>query len=367
MLDRLKFINPLFIVTVIVPTLLAVVYFGVLASDVYISESRFVVRSPSKSSVSPFTAVLGQAGINAGGDVESTDSVEQYVLSRGALEEANEDGYVRSAYTGDDVFFLDRFGALFGTSKEQLYEYFTGKVLIEQGVTSQVMSLRVSAFDPVEAKEINTRLLTQSEALVNSLSERARADSLGVAQEQVDEATEKARSARLELAEFRGAKGIVDPEAQSLAGLQMIGKLQDELIASKTQLRQLQTYTPQASQIPFLQTQVRAIEQEIEKTRQALAGGGSSSLSSTMVRYQELAVNAEFAEQQLGIALASLQEAQAEARRKRAYVERISDPSLPDYAEEPRRIRSILATLVMGLLAWGVLSMLMIGVREHRD
>lgn len=367
MLERLKFINPLFIVTVIVPTLIAILYFGFLASDVYISESRFVVRSPSKSSISPLTAVLGQAGIAAGGEVESTDSVEQYALSRTALEEANKDGYVLNAYTDEDVFFLDRFGALFGTSKEQLFEYFTGKVILEQGVTSQVMTLRVSAFDPRDSQEINTRLLVQSEALVNSLSERARDDSLGVAQEQVDEATEKARSARLELAEFRGAKGIVDPEQQSLAGLQMIGKLQDELIASKTQLRQLQTYTPQASQIPFLKTQVNALEQEIERTREALAGGSSASLSSSMVRFQELAVNAEFAEQQLGIALASLQEAQAEARRKRAYVERISDPSLPDYAEEPRRIRSILATFVMGLLAWGVLSMLMIGVREHRD
>lgn len=366
MLERLKFINPLFIATVIVPTIIALLYFGVMASDVYVSESRFIVRAPSKGAASPISAVLGQAGIGGGGGVEGNDTVGQYVLSRRALGEADHDSFIQNAYTDEDVFFLDRFGGLGGSSQEQLFGYFIGKVAIAQGLSSQVMTLRVSAFDPSQAQEINSRLLVQSEALVNGLSERAREDSLAVAQTQVDKATDEARAARVQLAQFRGSEGIVDPEQQSLAGLQMIGKLQDELIGAKTQLRQLQTYTPQASQIPFLRTQVRALEGEIAKAREELTGG-SRSLSAAMAQYQELVVNSEFAEQQLAIALASLQEAQAEARRKRAYVERISNPSLPDYPEQPRRIRSIIATFVMGLLAWGVLSMLMIGVREHRD
>lgn len=368
MLERLKVISPLFIASVIVPTLISIVYFGVLANDVYISESRFVVRSSSDSGPSPIAAVLGQAGLGGGssGGSEGNDTVSEYVESRRALEEANQDAFVENSYTDPDVFFFDRFGVLTGRSQEELYNYFLGKVSIAQGLTGQVMTLRVSAFDPVKAQEINSRLLLQSEELVNSLSERSRGDTVALAQEQVDEATEKARLARLELAQFRGAEGIVDPEQESLVGLQMVSKLQDQLISAKTQLRQLETYTPQASQIPFLKTQIRALQSEIAQAEQDLTGGARS-LSSALVRYQEFRVNSEFAEQQLAIALASLQEAQAEARRQRTYIERISDPSLPDYAEQPRRIRSILATFVLGLLAWGVLSMLLIGVREHKD
>lgn len=367
MLDRLKFINPLFIATVIVPTLISIVYFGVLANDIYVSESRFVVRNPAQKSASPISAALGQAGLGGvAGGAEGNATISEYIRSRRALDEANQDGFVANAYTGADIFFFDRFGSLWGESKEQLFQYFTGKVGVTEGLSGQVMTLRVSAFEPAQAQEINSRLLVQSEELVNSLSERSRDDTIALAQEQVDEATEKARSARIELAQYRGAERIVDPTQESLVGLQMVGKLQDQLIGAKTQLRQLQTYTPEASQIPFLRTQIRQLESEIEQTRSDLTGG-QGSLSASMVRYQELAVNSEFAEQQLAIALASLQEAQAEARRKRTYVERISDPSLPDFALEPRRIRSIFATLVLGLLTWGVLSMLMIGVREHRD
>lgn len=41
-----KVLSPLLWVTVILPTLFSAIYFGAYASDVYISESSFVVRSP---------------------------------------------------------------------------------------------------------------------------------------------------------------------------------------------------------------------------------------------------------------------------------------------------------------------------------
>ena len=84
-------------------------------------------------------------------------------------------------------------------------------------------------------------------------------------------------------------------------------------------------------------------------------------------RFQELQVASQFAEQQLAVALSSLQEARADARRKQAYIDRVAEPSLPDYATAPRRLRGIMATLLLGLLAWGILSMLVVGIREHRD
>jgi capsular polysaccharide transport system permease protein len=65
--------------------------------------------------------------------------------------------------------------------------------------------------------------------------------------------------------------------------------------------------------------------------------------------------------------LASLEDARNEALRKQAYVERVDQPNLPDKAVEPRRVRGVFATFLLGLVAWGVLTMLLAGVREHKD
>ncbi len=363
-MDRLKIFNPLVVATLIVPTIIAILYFGIFAEDIYISESRIVVRKPDQAPSFGFEFALDQTGFGSGN--EGNDAVIAYLQSRQAIVQGNTDGLIKAAYTRDDTFWFDRFGWLGGKSDEQFYRYFENKLEVTEGATTQVLTITVSAFDPVEAQEINARLVKQAEELVNSLSGRAQSDLIAIAEGEVEEAADEARQAAVELARFRDTSGIVDPAQQSEVGLQMISKLQDELIAAQTRLRQLKTYTPEASQIPFLETQVSQLRAEIEQARGELTGGRAS-LSSAIAKFQELEVNAKFAEAQLAATRASLQEARAEARRKQAYLELISAPSLPDYPMEPRRVRSIIATVLLGLLAWGVLSMLAIGVREHRD
>ena len=364
MLKRLKAVHPLFLAVVVLPTLIAIAYFGMLAQDVYVSESRILVRSPSKADVSPLGAVLGSGALT--GASEERNAVHEFLRSRDALSEINHDGFVRQAYGNDGIFWGDRFGALSGNSFEELYKYFEKKVTLEDGDGGLVLRVSVEAFTPEDAQKINERLLRRSEDLVNALSERARGDAINFAQLEVTEAREQARSASLALARFRNQEGIIDPELQARVGLQTISQLQEELMSARTRLLQLETYTPGASQIPFLRTQVRSLEKEIARQTAGLAGS-SSSLSANTARFQELQLASEFAEKQLAIALSSLQEAQADARRKQAYIDRVAEPSLPDYATAPRRLRGILATLLLGLLAWGVFSMLIVGIREHRD
>lgn len=364
MRDRLKSISPLFLLLVVIPTALAVLYYGFLASNVYVSESRFVVRSPSKASISPLGAVLSGGGLT--GASEESSAVVEYLQSRRALSDANRDGLVERAYGNESVFWLDRFGGMSGDSKEQLYRYFLSKVNAEQVTTTQVTRLSVHAFDPEQARQINARLMVRAEALVNALSDRARADSIAIAAAEVDEAKRLSREAAAQLSSYRNRQGVLNPEQEATARLQMISKLQDELIAARTQLQQLETYTPEASQIPFLRVRISSLQREIASATAGVAGGNRS-LSTTAARYQELQLNAELAAKQLAATLASLQEAQAEARRKRAYVERIADPSLPDYPVQPKRLRGIVATFILGLLLWGVMSMLIAGIREHRD
>lgn len=365
MLNRLKSLGAIFLLTVVVPTLIAIVYFGFIASDVYISESRFVVRSPGKASASPLGMILSAGGFaNAN---EENHAVVEYVRSRNALSDSNRDGLVARIYGGSKASFVDRFGGPFGGStNEHLYRYFTGKVQIDFDTSSQVTRLTVRAFDPQDARVLNRRLLELSEALVNRLSERGRRDAIASAQAETQEAKAKARAAVVALARFRNANGILDPEKQGAIGLQMVSKLQDELIAQQTQLAQLQALTPRNPQIPAIKTRIASLQREIGK-QEAQVAGAPQSLSAAASQYQQLQFDAEFAAKQLAVSLSSLQEAENDARKKQVYVERIAEPSLPDYALEPRRLRNIVATLILGLLAWGVASTLLAGVREHRD
>jgi capsular polysaccharide transport system permease protein len=90
-------------------------------------------------------------------------------------------------------------------------------------------------------------------------------------------------------------------------------------------------------------------------------------LSAAAVQFQRLTLDREYADKRLGAALASLQDARNESRRKQAYVERTVEPNLPDEAQEPRRLRGILATFAMSMIVFLILNMLIAGIREHEQ
>lgn len=363
--NRFSRVNRLFLATVAAPTVLATLYFGLMASDVYVSESRIVVRSPDKQATTGLGALLQGAGFSRAQDDSYT--VRDYVLSRDALREIDNSLGVSKAFSSDTVDRVSRFGGLdFDTSFEALYRYYQKKIDAQQDTASSITTLTVRAYTAEDAQNINQKLLELSEALVNRLNERGRQDLISSATAEVAAAEKKSKAAALALSAYRNAKGVVDPERQATVQLQQIAKLQDELIATTTQLAQLRTFTPQNPQISALQKRASTLQGEIDAETTRVTGG-ERSLANKAAEYQRLALEREFADKQLASTLASLEQARNEAQRKQVYVERIAQPNLPDIALEPRRLRSILATFVLGLVAWGILSMLLAGVREHQD
>ncbi len=362
---KIKNANKIFLATVVVPTLIAIVYFGFIASDVYVSEAVFVVRRPDKPSGSGFGVLLKTAGFSNGAD--EMYAARSYVLSRDALRQLNRQEAFRAAYTRGWISFADRFNPTrIYDSFEDLYEFYLKKVSIDYDTTSSISTLKVRAYTSEDARNINEQLLKLTEATVNRLSQRARGDLIRVAEAEVEDAKTKAQGAALALSQYRNRSGIIDPERQAVIQMQMISKLQDQLIATQTQLAQLRNFTPANPQIPVLQTTADSLRREVGKRTSEIAGSRES-LSNVAVEYQRLSIQSQFADKQLTTLLASLAEARSEARKQSAYIERIAQPSRPDKAVEPKRLRGIFTTFILGLIAFGILSMLLAGIREHQD
>jgi capsular polysaccharide transport system permease protein len=353
----------LFLIVVALPLLAAILYFGFLASDVYISESRFVVRAPDKPAPTGLGAILQTAGFENAN--EEVSAAQTYAVSRDALRAINRNDAFRKAYTNPEISIVDRFNPLgLWGSFEELYRYFQGKVTLTNDNATQITTLTVRAYAPKDAQRFNEELLELSEATVNRLNLRGREDLVRFAQVEVDASKAKAQSAALALAAYRNRSGVVDPEKQADVQMAMISNLQNQLIAGKSELSQLLRYAPDNPRIPVVRTQIATIEREIDKQTGQVTGN-SSSLARSAVEFQRLSLENDFAAKQLAASLASLEQARNEARRKQAYVERIVEPNLPDAPMEPRRLRGIFATLILSLLAYGILRMLLAGVREH--
>lgn len=354
----------LFWITVVFPTVAAILYFGLIASDVFISEARFVVRSPERQTASPLGMLLKGTGFTRSQDDSYT--VQDYILSRDALRALDEKLDLHSAFKKGDLF--SRFpGLSWDDSFENMYRYYQKMISVQIDAASSIGTVTVRTFRAEEAQKVSVMLLEMAEELVNKLNERGRQDMVHFAANEVALAEEKAKKTALALAAYRNQKGVIDPEKQSAIPLQQVAKLQDELISNKAQLAQLQLSVKENPQIPVLKKRIQMLEAEIEHETAKVTGGGGKSLASKVVEYQRLALEKEFADKQLATALASLEQARNEAQRQQLYLERVAQPSLPDAAMEPKRMRNILATLIVSMIIWGILTLLIAGVKEHHE
>jgi capsular polysaccharide transport system permease protein len=360
-------INWSFIISVLIPTALAILYFGFTASDVYISESTFVVRSPQKQSSS---SILGAFMQNAGFSTSQgdTNSVHSYILSRDAMYKLDKALNIKKLYESKNIDFINQFPHFFQkNSYEHFYNYYQDKISIEADPKTGISVLQVRAYDAVSAKKINALLLKMSEDLINSLNQRGSNDLVNYAESRVKQAELEARNTALALSSYRGKNSVFDPEAQSALQLQQIARLQDELINVNAQISQVLTFTPDSPQLPALKNRATGLKKEIAAESSKVTSGNESSLSSKAANYERLILERTFADQKLAGALVELEASRTEAQRQQLYLERLSQPSLPDMATEPERLRAIIATFILGLIVFGIFNLFIASVKEHQS
>ena len=356
----------LFTFVVLIPTLCSIIYFSLIASDVYVSESHFIVSSSQSAMPSGgIGELLMGAGISRG--QSDSSQVHDYILSRDALKELVEKLKIEQIFGHHEANFFDRFPGLTGDrSFEELFLYYTRHVGVEPDPTSSISVLSVRAFTPEDARRINAELLDMSERLVNTLNERSRRDLIQFADNEVKIASDKAKDAAVALLTYRSNQTVFEPNKEAVIQLEGVAKLHQQLITTEAEIAEIRKLSPDNPQIGGLESSADLLRKTISaETRKVTSSNGS--FSARAPDFERLQLDVEFADKQLGIALAELESARAEAQKKQIYLERLTQPSVQDKSMEPRRIRSIITAFIVSLLLWGVATILVATVREHGE
>ena len=352
-----------FLIVVLLPTTLAALYFGFIASDRYVSESTFVVRSAKSPLSGGLGGLLQIVGISRSQD--DSYSVQEYLLSRDAVTALSQQLPIREIFNRDGADFVARFpNPIHGDTDEELFQYYKSRVSVIHGATTGLTTLKVETFQPQDALAINRHLLQLGETLVNRMNERIRADAIRYAEAEVARGQERLVETQIAITEFRNRELMLDPSKSSLIVAELIGRLAAELAIVMSQLREIQASSPNSPQIAGLQRRISALEAQIVLERQRVSNT-SDGLAEKIAGYERLTLQREFAVKALSSAVTSLEVARNEARRQQLYLERVVEPHIPDYAEQPQRLRSVLLTFAGSLMLFFVGWLLFAGVREH--
>ncbi|MBV8888113.1 MAG: hypothetical protein JO305_00415 [Alphaproteobacteria bacterium] len=355
-----------FVLIVIVPVCGAAVYLFGIAADQYVAEFRFALRSAAPAPVEPAAALWHAAAASSQASLDAA-AVVQFIESRAIIDELDPQLDLRSLFSRPEADWPARLSL--PVSIEELVRYWRSQVEAYDAADGTVI-VRVRAFTPQDALAIARGIAGASEKLVNTLSERAREDTLRHAQEDVADSERRLQAALGKIREFRDRQGVIDPAKTAEASSTLVARVRDELLRARAERATLKTYMrDDAPSLKVLDARIRALEAQSHAVAGELTASDSKAtpapLSKVMGTYEELEGEKRFAETAYQHALEALDRSRGEADRQQIYLASFVPPSLPEEALYPRRLRSVGIVALVAFALWAVGCLVLQSVRDH--
>ncbi len=345
-----RFLAISFLAIFVVPTLLAALYFTLIAADRYVSEARFAVRSGDRSALD---VLAGGTDLGRMAQGQDTLIVTEYIKSRALVEEIQKSLDLRAIYTRDSADFLSRVAQ--DASIEDLVAYWRWRVKTSVEMPSGIITLQIVAFTPEDAQKLAEAVVERSELLVNQMSERARRDELLQAEAEFARAEEKLKEIYAAMRDLRNKEGVLDPTmtAEALTALltelrKSRLKLEGDLIVAR------ESMSEDSPVVRQLKAKIAAIDEQIAQISAQLtaAGGDAEALSDTIGAFEEMELRRQVAQDQYAAAALALENARVAADRQRIYLSTFVQPDLAEDALYPLRFWYTFGTGMVLLIAW---------------
>lgn len=346
------------------PTLLAIIYFGVIATGRYVSEAQFIVRSAAKpAGSSALGAIFQMTGLGRAQD--ELFAVQSYMSSRSAVLQLSERLPIREIFSRPEADFVARFPSfIYGPSQEELHRYLGWMVETIYSSTTGITTLRVQAFRPEDARRLAVELLDLGELTVNRMNERIQREAQRTSQAEVTRHEQRLIEIQQAITRFRNSELMIDPAGSSIVITELIGRLGADLAMTEAQMREMSTAATTNPQLASLRGRAEALKNQIARERMRISSSDEG-LAEKIAVYERLVLDREFTKKTLEAAVRALESAKADARRQQLYLQRIVEPVTADRAMAPQRLRMIVSAFGINVLVMTVGWLLWSGVREH--
>ncbi len=355
-----------FALCVLLPILIAGIYYGLVASDKYAVEFRFSVRSASELVAEPdlVSMLLRSGGQKDIGRLPYMTA--NYLRSRNAVRELDADGSLRVMFSRPEGDWLSRFDP--AKDDDALWRYWQSMISINVDRISGLVLVRALAFTPSDALAIAQALEKSAQQMVDAVAARARKDALASAEQEMERAGARYAAALTGLRDVRNEEGTVDPEQTiELAAATLLGVVKEKLALERQRDANLKALSANSPQQKVLSDQIKALDAQIIAQTEALTSQKSEAKTAaqTISQFERRELERRFSERLLGVAQAAYEKAREESERQHIYLALFVPPKLPDAAEYPRRARETAFVGVCAFAIWTVMMLMIAGVRDR--
>ena len=347
---------------VFLPSLLAGVYYYVIATPMYSTRSEFVIQQAEPKGT-------GLGGMFSGTQfATSQDSiaVQGYLQSREAMQRLDADLGFRAHFTQPNIDVLQRLAP--DATAEAAYKLYKRNVKIAYDPTEGLIRMDVIASDAETATGFSRALIGYAEEQVDNLTRRLREDQMQGSRESFAEAEASMLAAERNLVEVQQKTKTLSSESEAAFISQQISALETRLTQDRLSLAEMEANSqPNQARMEPLKQRMAALQDEIMSLRAKLTDDGDTGQSLAEIQSELLVAKANVETRQMLMAqsLQSLETSRIEANRQVRYLSLSVSPVAPDEAAFPRAFENTMVAMMIFAGIYLMISMTAAILREQ--
>ena len=369
-----------FVLLVLLPTALVSVYYGLIASKQYATETRFSLQSGEGSILDSLGGVVG---IGTSQQAQDTQIIAAYIKSRSMLETIDKAFDFKKLYGRNDVDYFSRLDTSYKI--EDTLKYWEKRVDAKVEAQSGIITVEVRAFSAEDSLMIANKIVEASEKLVNDMSARSRQDQLRQTSLELERAQIHLSKMSDNMRIARNVEGILDATAAAAVADKILTAVKIELGTRELDFAvRAKSVTADAPQMRILSSQIANLKEQIAKINSEIAhrddlrqaktdaaglGEGNAvqakTLSNSMNALERKQVELSIAQQRYATAATAYESARLDVVTQRAYLTPFLVPTLAEDAIYPKRWWSWTIIVLPDVIGWLLLLGISFMVRDY--
>ncbi|EAH4956576.1 capsule biosynthesis protein [Campylobacter coli] len=340
-----------------------IIYYILIAADRYVSTITMSVKSTTGSTQASGVLSLLTATSNTNEDIKF---LQGYIESLDMLKILDEKIHLKKLYNEQ---YIDLFFSLSSSSSIESYlKYYQNRVKVHVDDKTGLLNVEVEGFTPESAHLIAKTIMQESDKFINEISHKAAREQMSFAEEELVKYKERYQKAQNDLIAFQNKYGVFDPLKQAEAKAGLVTQLESDIAQREAKLLTMQSYmNDHAPEIVTLKAEIAALKKQLVKERSKISADNSSQkLNDLAAKFQDLTIEAGFAQSAYEAALKAYESARIEALRKIKQLVIVQTPDVPQSAKYPEKIYNILTAFIVLSLIFGVIKFVKMIIEEHK-
>ena len=356
-----KVLNKLLLASIVITT----VYISSIESVLYKSTTTILIKDSKEKSIS--LGLLSGLGGQASSGVQDSVILQNYLESLEIFNQIDKEFDMKTLFSSDKQDFVSRVYSW--NTIESYLNLYKKRLSVVYDPISSIITISYLDTEPEFSKKIVDTITKLAEEKLNIYENTLTKQELEFINSEKEKYKKILDNHLVRLEAYQNKNKMLSPEEGVESVSAIIEQLSAKLVEDKIKLNKISVYQKDESyDIINLKEEIKNTEKSIEKISNDRHGDGSvDPITNKIYTFKELNLNVAIFSELYTQTLLQEQQALVEHNKNNKRILVLTKPMTPENYSEPRKLRDIIKYLLIFLFLYGILSLLLAIIKDHKE